>query len=152
MFTNYEIVRIDKTDYEKCNNIWDMKKNPKMTNKWYNELISGNRHIFIYKINSEFIGQGDLLFENSNPELTISGKRVYLSRLIVKTEYQNNGIGSTLIDFLLNYPKSIGYKEISIEVNKENLRALHLYLKKNFVQIYEGKDEFGDFIRLLKII
>lgn len=78
-----------------------MEKNPKMTESFYDELVSGNRITFIYLVNDEFIGEGSLVFQNNDPDYTIPGKRIYLSRMIVKEEFQNRGIGGTIIDYLI---------------------------------------------------
>lgn len=39
---------------------------------------------FIYLENNEFVGEGSLVFRNNDPDYTIPGKRMYLSRMILK--------------------------------------------------------------------
>ena len=51
---------LNPKDYHKCSNIWNMKTQP-LTDKWLEEIKSGNRLVFIYKINGEFIGEGALV-------------------------------------------------------------------------------------------
>ena len=47
----------------------------------------------------------------------------------------------------------MGYKEATIGVDKDNVSALHLYQKKGFTNIiFEGKDEYGEFFKLMKEI
>ena len=46
---NFEIVRLKPEDFEKCNNIWDLRENEKFTQNIYKELTSGDRVIFVYK-------------------------------------------------------------------------------------------------------
>lgn len=101
MMTSYQIKKLKIEDYYRCRNIWEMEKNPKMTESFYDELVSGNRITFIYLVNDEFIGEGSLVFQNNDPDYTIPGKRIYLSRMIVKEEFQNRGIGGTIIDYLI---------------------------------------------------
>lgn len=148
---SYEITRLKPKDYDKCGNIWDMTRNSENAKKWYNELLNGIRIIFVYTENDEFIGEGALVLENNDPDYTIPDKRVYLSRLIVKAEYRNRGIGNIILDYLIDYAKHLGYKEISLGVDIDNLNAKHLYEKKGFTKvIFEGEDELGKYVKLLR--
>lgn len=147
----YKIIKLEPEDFNKCANIWNISKNPSKTKKWYDELVSGNRITFIYTENDEFIGEGSLVLNNDDQDYTIPGKRIYLSRLIVKNEYRNCGIGGIIIDFLIDYAKCHGYEEISLGVDTVNLVARHLYEKKGFTNvIFQGKDEYGEFVKLLR--
>ena len=105
--------------YAKCNNIWDMSEQPKMAKMFYDELLSGNRITFIYLENNEFIGEGSLVFKNNDPDYTIPGKRIYLSRMIVKKEYRNRGIGAILLEYLIDYAEQLGYEEIALGVDTD---------------------------------
>ncbi|SER55389.1 GNAT family N-acetyltransferase [Salipaludibacillus aurantiacus] len=146
-----EIKRLYPKDYRKCNNIWDMEKNPKMANMFYDELVSGNRMTFIYLDNNEFVGEGSLVFKNNDPDYTIQDKRIYLSRMIVKEEYRNRGIGSIILDYLIDYAEQLGYKEIALCVDKDNFNARHLYEKKGFTTVlFSGEDKYGEYVKLLK--
>lgn len=146
------IERLDPKDYKKCSNIWDMNSQPH-AKKWLNEIVSGNRIVFVYKVNGEFLGEGALVFEKGDPDYTIKGKRIYLSRLIVKSEYRNRGIGRVIVDYLMKYAKLLGYQEISLGVNIDNISARHLYAKMGFANIiFEGEDELGKFMKLLKTL
>ena len=73
--------------------------------------------------------------------------------LYVKKEYRNQGIGGILIDYILEEIKKLGYQEATIGVDKDNTPALHLYQKKGFTDIlFDGKDEYGEFYKLMKEI
>jgi diamine N-acetyltransferase len=149
---DYIIEKLDPKDYAKCSNIWDMNRQPNAL-KWYDEIVSGNRVVFIYIVNGEFIGEGSLVFERGDPDYTIKQQRIYLSRLIVKSDYRNKGIGGVIVDYLLNRVKELGYKEMSLGVNIDNLNARHLYEKKGFTDIiFEGEDEQGKYVKLLKVL
>lgn len=141
------IEKIGAEEFCKCANIWNMEQCP-FTDEFYQQIRSGNRLSFVYKIDGEFIGQGDLVPEKEG--YTIPKKRVYLSRLIVKKEYRNKGIGSILTDFLIDKAKELGYREICLGVDCDNKNALHLYRKKGFEIYAEGKDEYGKFYKMLK--
>lgn len=147
-----EIVPLAPSDYYKCSNIWDMKSQP-LAEKWLEEIVSGNRLVFIYKINDEFIGEGALVFDMEDSDYTIPSRRIYVSRMIVKKQYRNKGIGSEMLSFLIEKAVSMGYKEMTIGVDKDNITAIHLYKKFGFTQVlYEGKDEQGEYYKLMKTI
>ncbi|RDW15115.1 GNAT family N-acetyltransferase [Oceanobacillus chungangensis] len=128
-----------------------MDKKQKMAKMFYDELISGNRITFIYLENNEFIGEGSLVFKNNDPDYTIPDKRIYLSRMIVKDEYRNRGVGGIILDYLIDYAEQLGYEEISLGVDTDNSSARHLYEKKGFTNVlYMGEDEYGEYVKLLK--
>ncbi len=139
-------------DYGKCSNIWDMKKQP-LAEKWLEEIVAGIRTVYVYKIDGEFIGEGALVTENGDPDYTVAGQRVYVSRMIVKKEFRGRGIGSGILEFLIEKAKESGFSEMSLGVDKDNAAALHLYRKFGFDQIiFEGADEFGEYYKLLKTL
>ena len=149
---NYRIEKLKPIDYEKCANIWNMKEQSN-TKKWYDEIISGNRVVFIYLIDGEFIGEGALVFKNGDPDYTIPNRRIYVSRMIVKAEYRNQGIGGAILDYLIERAKELGYTEMALGVDCDNINARHLYEKKGFTTvIYAGEDELGRYVKLLKRI
>ena len=148
---DYKIIKLEPKDYEKCGGIWNMESHPERTKKWYDEIISGNRIVFIYTENNEFIGEGALVLDNGDRDYTIPGQRVYLSRMIVKPERRNQGIGSIILDFLIDRAIQMGFKEMALGVDKVNTVARHLYEKKGFnTVIFDGTDEYGEFVKLLK--
>ncbi len=139
-------------DYHKCSNIWNMKAQP-LTEKWRDEIATGNRLVFIYKINGKFIGEGALVLDTGVPNYTILHRRVYVSRMIVKKEYRNRGIGSEILTFLISKAKEMGFSEMTIGVDKDNTNALHLYKKFGFTEVlFDGTDENGEYLKLMKIL
>ena len=139
-------------DYNKCSNIWNMKTQP-LAGKWLEEIKNGNRLVYIYKINGEFIGEGALVLRTDDPDYTIPEKRVYVSRMIVRKEYRNRGIGSEILEFLIRKAKEMGISEMTIGVDKDNVNALHLYRKFGFTEVlFDGTDEQGEYLKLMKRI
>lgn len=148
--SDYEIVRLKPEEYAKCNNIWDMSKQPG-AQKWYDQLVNGNRIIFIYTVNGEFIGEGALVLDTGDADYTIENKRIYLSRMIVKSGYRNQGIGGIILDYLIQYAIKLGFMEMSVGVDIDNSNARHLYEKKGFTTIiFEGEDKDGKYVKLIK--
>lgn len=141
---------LNPEDYHKCSNIWNMKSQP-LADKWLDEIKSGNRLVFVYKINGEFIGEGALVFDTGDPDYTVPDRRVYVSRMIVKKEYRNRGIGSEILEFLITKARELSFSEMSIGVDKDNINALHLYNKYGFTEVlFDGSDENGEYLKLMK--
>ena len=151
-FFDVSIESLNPEDYFKCSNIWNIKTQP-LADKWLAEIKSGNRLVYIYKINGEFIGEGALVLDSSDPDYTILGKRVYVSRMIIKKEYRNRGIGSDMLAFLINKATEMGFSEMTIGVDKDNVNALHLYRNFGFTEVlFDGADEHGEYFKLMKRI
>ena len=94
-----------------------------------------------------------MVLDEGDPDYTIPNRRVYVSRMIVKKEYRNRGIGSEILEFLIAKAKSMGYSEMTIGVDKDNVNALHLYKKYGFTEVlFDGADEDGEYFKLMKRI
>jgi len=144
------IIKLKIEDFNKCNNIWDMKEQKELADKFYKEILFGNRITYVYQVVGEYVGEISLVFDMNDPDYTIPNTRIYLSRLIVKEEYRKNGIGGTLIKYAIEKAKEMKYKEISIGVDLENYEALKLYFKNGFKTIISiDKDEQGEYAKLL---
>ena len=144
------IIKLKIEDFDKCNNIWNMQKQKKLADKFYNELLSGNRITYVYLENGEYIGEVSLVFDMNDSDYTILNKRVYLSRLIVKEAFRQKGIGTKLIQHITNIAKELNYEEISVGVDLDNYKALKLYVNNGFKTIIlVDKDEQGEYTKLL---
>lgn len=150
---NFEILKLQLKDFEKCGNIWDLNENKDFTQNIYHELKSGNRETFVYKDprSGKFLGEISIVFSDDKEIHTIKGIRVYLSRLIVKEIHRSKGIGTVLCNYIFDYCKKLGYKEMSLGVNLDNYGAIKLYHGLGFKEILlVDKDEYGEYVVLLK--
>ena len=92
---------------------------------------------YVYKENDEIVGyiNYDIMYERSE-----------LIQINVISSRQNNHIGSTLLEYMLNDLKSNSVKEITLEVRVDNYKAIGLYKKYGFIEIskrigyYQGVD------------
>lgn len=149
---DYKIEQISIDEFCKCNAIWDMKKCP-FTANFKQQIINGNRFVYIFKINDAYIGEGDLVINVDDSDYFISDQRIYVSHMVVKKEYRNQGIGGIILDYLTEQAKRMGYTEMALGVDIDNHSAIHLYKKKGFITVIkEDEDEFGRFYKLLKRI
>ena len=146
-----KIIKLPPNNFEMCSNIWDMKKNRELAKKFYGELLSGNRITYVYTVDGKYIAEISLVFDMDDSDYTISGKRVYVSRLIVKKEYRRHGIGKHLVEFIITKAMELGFSELSIGVDLDNFPALKLYAECGFDKIiYIGEDSQGRYTKLLK--
>lgn len=145
------IIKLDIKNYYKCNNIWDMNKKKELANKFYQELLDKNRITFIYQKNNEYLGEVSLVFDKHDKDYTIKNQRIYVSRFLVKKEYRHTGIGTILMNYIIDYAKELNYKEMSVGVDLDNYIAIMFYVKNGFDKIiYVGEDESAKYLKLLK--
>ena len=70
-----------------------------------------------------------------------------IMNIVVKKDFRHNGIGSVLLENLINYSKDLNLKTITLEVNENNLSAIRLYDKFSFDKLgirknyYDGKSD-----------
>ena len=146
-----EIIELDIKNFEKCNNIWDMEKNKELKDRFYSELQNKNRITFVYTKDEEYIAEVSIVFNKNDEDYTIPGKRIYISRIIVKKDFRGKGYGKKLMNYAIEYAKSKGYKEISLGVNLDNYIAFKLYVDLGFTKIqYIGEDFDGKYVKLIK--
>lgn len=147
----YSIERLCPKDFCLCSNIWDMEPNHGLAERFYAELISNNRITFVCNMEGAFVGEVSLVCDMCDEDYTISGQRIYLSRLIVKKEYRRKGIGTALSNHVFHYAKDCGYVEMAIGVDLDNYAALKLYQGLGFSQIVlVDEDSQGKYMKLLK--
>ena len=128
-----------------------MKKNKELKDRFYKELKSGNRKTFIYTKAEEYIAEISIVFDKNDADYSIPGKRLYLSRIIVKKDSRGQGYGKKLMNYVIEYAKNENYEELSLGVNLDNFIALNLYVKLGFDKIqYIGEDSDGKYVKLIK--
>ena len=93
-----------------------------------NELKSKNSYYIVAKINDDIVG--------------FAGIKVVLDEadimnIVTKEDMRNLGIGSALFKALIDYSKNNGINKLTLEVNENNLSAIHLYEKYGFEKIAE---------------
>ena len=138
-------------EFQKCGNIWDMEKHADLAARFLAELRSGNRLTWVYERDGAFLGEISLVLEKNDPDYTIPGRRIYVSRLIVKPEERRRGIGRALVEYAVARAADMGYAEISVGVDIDNYPALRLYWQEGFRELlFVGEDADGKYLKLLK--
>ena len=140
-------------EFECCAELWNMKKQRALADRFYSELQSGNRVTWICEQNEMLLGEISLVFNMAESDYTIAYKRAYVSHLVVKKEHRRKGIGSALVAYIIEQAKQMGLQELTIGVDLDNFAALRLYTKAGFdrvLAVCEDKD--GRYVKLLKTL
>lgn len=106
--------------------------NPNFSKLFHIENLNPNETIYIYKENN--INKGFIHIQNG---LDI----IDLLNIIVKPEYQNQGIGGVLLKYIIDNKKD---KKIMLEVRSKNINAIKLYQKYDFKIINIRKNYYKD--------
>lgn len=103
------------------------------------ELECDNSYVIVAKV-------------DENTIVGFAGLKVILDEadimnIVVKKDFRHNGIGSILLENLINYSTDLNLKTITLEVNENNLSAIRLYDKFSFDKLgirknyYDGKSD-----------
>ncbi|MBR3254688.1 MAG: ribosomal protein S18-alanine N-acetyltransferase [Clostridia bacterium] len=101
------------------------------------EFLSDTTSLFVAKKEDEIVGFIGVQFILNEANIT---------NIVTKKQSRNQGIGSALLNYAINYSKCHNMISITLEVNENNSSALSLYKKSNFKQVglrknyYNGTD------------
>ena len=111
-------------------------------------IDSGDFSIYLLFEDGELIGELHVTWRSEDPLASIDGQRVYLSAYRIREDRQGRGLGQYLLRGVIDAIEARGYREITIGVEDDNLRAKHLYRKFGFTEfvarrreVYQG-DEY----------
>ncbi len=128
-----------------------MKKQPALAERFYNDLCSGNRLTWVCTQGETLLGEISLVFEMNDPDYTIPHKRAYVSHLIVKKDCRRQGIGRSLVEYVIEQAKQMGLRELTIGVDLDNYPALKLYTAAGFDRVLLiDEDRQGRYVKLMK--
>ena len=128
-----------------------MERHRELAARFLSELQSGNRMTWIYEQDGQFLGEISMVKDPNDPDYTIPGRRIYVSRLIVRRENRRQGIGKALVEHAVSRAAEMGYTELSIGVDMDNYGALRLYWQAGFRELlFVGEDADGKYFKLLK--
>lgn len=86
-----------------------------------------NQYWYVAEENGKVIGLG-ILMNHGN----LRKKHVGVITLMVNSDYQNKGIGSLLMDKLINLSESLNIIRLELCVFRDNYKAINLYKKFEF--------------------
>lgn len=93
-----------------------------------------HEEVFFIRIGNEIVG--NVSFKRESPE------HVYISGLVIRPEYQGNGLGRKTMEKMLEILKEVPL--IALVTHPENERAIALYESLGFEKGEIKEDYFGD--------
>ena len=90
------------------------------------ELNNENSEYIVAKLNNQIVGFAGIWKSVDD---------VHITDIVVKKDFRKNGIGSLLLQKLILLTKNSNYKELTLEVNANNIAAQKLYLKFGFKEL-----------------
>ena len=100
------------------------------------ELISENSKYIVAILNkTEIVGVAGIkiIFDEAD-----------IMNIVTKKTYRNVGIGSSLLERLIIISKNLKLSSITLEVNEENIPAIHMYKKFGFKSLGIRKNYYKD--------
>lgn len=125
-----------------CNDIFIPKLNTRIDISTFSDKIFEKAIKFEAWHNNILIGLVSAYFNNLE---TGTG---FINNVSVLPEYHKKGIASQLIKNSEDYAKKNNFRQIQLEVNKNNFSAVNLYKKNKFYPVENN----GDFIIMKKSI
>ena len=99
------------------------------------ELNCNTSHYLVAKNDNEilgFIGIKNMLAEAD------------IMNVVVRKDFRNQGIGTLLLENIINLCKELKLNFLTLEVNEENFSAIHLYKKFGFEEVGIRKNYYED--------
>lgn len=90
------------------------------------ELNNPNSEYFVAKLENNILGFAGIWKAVDD---------VHITDIVVKKSNRQTGIGSKLLEKLIQTAKNKNFKAITLEVNEHNLPAINLYLKYGFKNV-----------------
>ncbi len=99
----------------------------------YQEAVDGNAVLWLCEMSlSGIIGQAFVQLLSQNLDLADGSMRAYVHGVRVMPEYQNQGIGTRLMNIIEQDLLERGFKEIVLNVSRENSGGLRLYRRLGY--------------------
>lgn len=118
-------------------------------------IKNGIVDIFAMFYNDQLIGELHVKYDNKDKDFAEKGKRAYLFAFRIHKDYQGKGLGSYLLEVVIEKLTNNGYHELTVGVEDDNIRARYMYEKHGFVhpiarikETYQGDSyEYDLFLR-----
>ncbi len=62
----------------------------------------------------------------------------YISLIAVNSNYRCNGVGSVILNSIIENVRKLGYNRIKLEVSKDNINGINFYKKNGFVYLKDS--------------
>lgn len=125
---------VDELHIEKYPDLFKTPAEEGRRKKYIEEAIeSSDREIFIAEKDGDIAGLAEVIITKNQP---FSVKRdirwVALDNLVVSSKYKKMGIGSMLVDCVIDWARDWNINRIELKVYEKNEEALRFYINKGF--------------------
>lgn len=96
-------------------------------------IENGIVDIFALFDDDKLIGELHVKYDNEDKDFAAKGKRAYLYAFRIHKDYQGKGLGSYLLETVIDELTNNGYHELTVGVEDDNLRARYMYEKYGFI-------------------
>ncbi len=108
-------------------------------------IENGIVDIFALFYDGKLIGELHVKYDNEDKDFAEKYKRAYLFAFRVHKDYQGKGLGSYLLETVIDELTNNGYHELTVGVENDNLRARYMYEKYGFIHpIARIKETYQD--------
>ena len=97
-------------------------------------IENGIVDIFALFDDNKLIGELHVKYDNEDKDFAEKGKRAYLFAFRIHKDYQGKGLGSYLLETVIDELNANGYHELTVGVEDDNIRARYMYEKHGFIQ------------------
>lgn len=97
-------------------------------------IENGNIDIFALFDDNKLIGELHVKYDNEDKDFAEKEKRAYLFAFRVHKDYQGKGLGSYLLETVIDELNANGYHELTVGVEDDNNRVRYMYEKHGFIQ------------------
>ena len=132
---------IEPAELRRLTALFDYNDVPAMIAENTRLIESGAFSIYLLFEGDELIGELHVTWRSDDPLAAIDGQRAYLSAYRIREERQGLGYGQVLLRGVIDAVEARGYREITIGVEDDNLRAKHLYRKFGFIEFVARRSE-----------
>ena len=96
-------------------------------------IQNGIVDIFALFDDNKLIGELHVKYDNEDKDFAEKEKRAYLFAFRIHRDYQGKGLGSYLLETVINELNANGYHELTVGVEDDNTRARYMYEKYGFI-------------------
>lgn len=99
------------------------------------QFANGEAETYVIESSGRLVGEVTAKFTSDKlAQETAPNVRVYFEAFRVLPEYQGQGLGTKLMEFVISELRTRGYTEFTIGVEDSNVVARHIYEKLGFTQ------------------
>lgn len=105
------------------------------------DMQLGKIDIFCLFVGPALAGELRVMYTNEDERMAVKGRRAYLYAFRVSRELQGKGLGKYLLGGVIKELEGRGYTELTVGIEDDNKRAIHMYKSFGFDDPIERKQE-----------